>query len=88
MGKATAKELARRKARVIIACCDLREADQAAREIFAETKVDVIVKYLDLASFESVRGFAQDVIATEPRLDVLINNAGIMLGELGSYYIE
>ncbi|XP_042149955.1 retinol dehydrogenase 12-like [Ixodes scapularis] len=80
MGKATAKELARRKARVIIACCDLTEADQAAREIFAETKVDVIVKYLDLASFESVRGFAQDVIATEPRLDVLINNAGIMLG--------
>ncbi|EEC15450.1 dehydrogenase, putative, partial [Ixodes scapularis] len=79
IGKATAKELARRKARVIIACCDLREADQAAREIFAETKVDVIVKYLDLASFESVRGFAQDVIATEPRLDVLINNAGIML---------
>ncbi|CAN8020771.1 unnamed protein product [Ixodes persulcatus] len=80
MGKATAKELARRKARVIIACCDLKEADQAAREIFAETKVDVIVKYLDLASFESVRSFAQDVIATEPRLDVLINNAGIMLG--------
>ncbi|KAM7289254.1 retinol dehydrogenase 12 [Ixodes scapularis] len=80
MGKATAKELARRKARVIIACCDLKEADQAAKEIFAETKVDVIVKYLDLASFESVRSFAQDVIATEPRLDVLINNAGIMLG--------
>lgn len=87
MGKATAKELARRKARVIIACCDLKEADQAARDIFAETKVDAIVKYLDLASFESVRSFAQDVIATEPRLDVLINNAGIMLGELGSYYI-
>lgn len=37
---------------------------------------NVIVKKLDLSSLTSVRGFAKDILATEPRLDVLINNAG------------
>lgn len=35
-----------------------------------------MVKGLDLSSFKSVRDFATDIIATESRLDVLINNAG------------
>ena len=37
----------------------------------------MIVKQLDLASFKSVRHFAAEIIRDEPRLDVLINNAGI-----------
>jgi hypothetical protein len=36
----------------------------------------VEVRYLDLSSLDSVRQFANDVINIEPRLDVLINNAG------------
>lgn len=36
----------------------------------------VLVKGLDLSSFKSVRDFATDIIATESRLDVLVNNAG------------
>lgn len=80
MGKETAKELARRKARVIIGCCDLDEAKRAASEIFEDTRQLVVVKYLDLASFKSVRAFAKDIVATETRLDVLVNNAGVLLG--------
>ena len=35
-----------------------------------------MVKYLDLASLKTVRRFALDVVKNEPRLDILINNAG------------
>ncbi|XP_065311226.1 retinol dehydrogenase 12-like isoform X3 [Dermacentor albipictus] len=76
IGKETAKELARRKARVILACRNMQRAQKAARDIFAETGEAVVVKQLDLCSFKSVRAFAEDVVRTEPRLDVLINNAG------------
>ena len=37
---------------------------------------EVIVKQLDLASFESIKELARDVNENESRLDVLINNAG------------
>lgn len=76
IGKETAKELARRNARVILACRNLHRAQKAAADIFAETGETVVVKHLDLCSFKSVRAFADDIIRTEPRLDVLINNAG------------
>lgn len=37
---------------------------------------NVILKKLDLSSQQSIREFAEDVIRTETRLDVLIHNAG------------
>lgn len=79
MGKEIAKDLARRKARVIIAVCDLDQAKEASHEIFQDTRETVQVKYLDLASFKSIREFAADIVRTEDRLDVLVNNAGVVL---------
>lgn len=81
IGKETAKELARRKARVIIACRNINKAQEAADEIFRETQQTVVVKHLDLSSFKSVRDFVRDIVFTEQRLDVLINNAGTTLGD-------
>ena len=46
-------------------------------EIIAKTgNKNVIVKQLDLTSFKSVRSFAADIKKSEPKLDILINNAG------------
>jgi len=52
-------------------------ADKAAEEVRKRSgNENVIVKKLDLASFQSVRHLAKDVLASEERLDILINNAG------------
>lgn len=78
IGKETAKEIARRGARVILACRDQHKAEAAKQEIVTETGNDaIIVKILDLGSLESVRRFAEDYNATESRLDILVNNAGV-----------
>ena len=47
---------------------------------------NVIVKHLDLASFKSVRKFAAEILESESRLDILINNAGCAL--FGKSYTE
>ncbi|KAL3219476.1 hypothetical protein MRX96_005770 [Rhipicephalus microplus] len=78
IGKATAMALARRKARVILACRNMDKAKRAAQEIFESTGQSVVIKELDLASFKSVNDFCDDILKTESRLDVLVNNAGIV----------
>ncbi|KAG5273162.1 hypothetical protein AALO_G00148350 [Alosa alosa] len=79
IGKETAVDLASRGARVILACRDLAKATFAAEDIKERSgNGDVVVKKLDLASLQSVRDLAKDVLKTEDRLDILINNAGVM----------
>ncbi|XP_049573653.1 retinol dehydrogenase 13 [Syngnathus scovelli] len=80
IGKETALDLARRGARVILACRDLTKAHMAADDIRQQSGNDnVVVKKLDLASLQSVRDLAREVMLTEKRLDILINNAGVMM---------
>ncbi|KAG7321731.1 hypothetical protein KOW79_014589 [Hemibagrus wyckioides] len=79
IGKATALDLARRGARVILACRNQEKAEAAAYDIRKETgNMAVLFMHLDLASLKSVRDFAETFLKTEPRLDLLINNAGLM----------
>lgn len=76
-GYETALDLAKRGARVILACRNERKAQEVVRKIKDQTNNNkVIYKILDLSSFKSVRQFAADIKATEKRLDILINNAG------------
>lgn len=64
-------------ARVILACRDMDRANKAADYVRKKSgNSNVVVKMLDLASLQSVRHLAKDVLASEERLDVLINNAG------------
>ncbi|XP_035695182.1 retinol dehydrogenase 12-like [Branchiostoma floridae] len=76
-GKEAARDLARRGARVILACRNARKAEKAAEEIRKSSgNGNVEVRVVDLASLSSIRDFCSHIIRTEPRLDVLVNNAG------------
>ncbi|MGI8904811.1 MAG: oxidoreductase [Solirubrobacteraceae bacterium] len=79
LGLATALELARAGAEVVIACRDTGKGRRAADEIVTEApSAKLQVNRLDLADLASVRAFAARVRGEHPRLDLLINNAGGM----------
>ncbi|GFO11142.1 retinol dehydrogenase-like protein [Plakobranchus ocellatus] len=79
IGKETAKDLARRGGRIICACRDMTKGEKAVQEVIEETgNNNVVCRKLDLSSFESIREFAKKFNESEDRLDILINNAGIM----------
>ena len=75
IGRATAKGLAAMGAHVAITGRDRGRVESAAKEIRAAGG-QVLVFVADLSSQAQVRVLADDVLATVPRIDVLINNAG------------
>jgi NAD(P)-dependent dehydrogenase (short-subunit alcohol dehydrogenase family) len=78
IGFETAKDLARRGAKVILACRNVESAESACVEIRRETKNEkVVAKKLDLSSLASVRQFCKEILKEETRLDILVNNAGV-----------
>ena len=74
LGLETAAVLAQRGATVVLACRNPERAAAAARRIGGRTEL----LELDLASLESVRAAAQETRKRYDRLDLLINNAGVM----------
>jgi NAD(P)-dependent dehydrogenase (short-subunit alcohol dehydrogenase family) len=79
LGTATARELARAGAAVVAACRNVAKGEQAAAGIRADARdADIQVRELDLADLGSVRAFAEAFRDEHPRLDLLINNAGVM----------
>ncbi|CAH1404336.1 unnamed protein product [Nezara viridula] len=78
IGLETTLDLAKRGARVIMACRNMLEAAKVRNTIAREAKNDnVVVRKLDLSSVQSIREFAAEINWREPRLDVLIHNAGM-----------
>jgi NAD(P)-dependent dehydrogenase (short-subunit alcohol dehydrogenase family) len=75
LGLVTATELARRGARVVLAVRNTAAGEQAAGRIGGEVEV----RELDLASAASVRAFAAKLTADHPAIDLLVNNAGVVL---------
>lgn len=87
LGLETARDLAERGARVILACRSVKRASEARQLIINQTgNHDVHYRQIDFASLQSIREFAKNIIKTEKRLDVLVNNAGA--GGLGNYITE
>ncbi|KAH8294537.1 hypothetical protein KR044_007733 [Drosophila immigrans] len=79
IGKETVLELARRGAKIYMACRDPARCEAARIEIIDRTQNQQLFnRTLDLGSLESVRNFVARFKTEETRLDLLINNAGIM----------
>jgi len=75
LGFETAKALAHHGATVVLACRDLAKADMAAQRIGGATSC----VRLDLASLASVRDAAAQLRSRISRIDLLVNNAGVMM---------
>jgi NAD(P)-dependent dehydrogenase (short-subunit alcohol dehydrogenase family) len=84
IGFETARVLAEKRATVIMACRNLDKANPKADEIrAAHPGCSIEVMKLDLSNLDSVREFANSFKAKHTRLDLLINNAGIMVPPYG-----
>lgn len=80
LGFQESKHLAELGFRVVMACRDLEKGMEAKKEILKHCQTAVIdVLELDLSSQKSVKLFADLVIQDYHQLDLLINNAGIMM---------
>jgi NAD(P)-dependent dehydrogenase (short-subunit alcohol dehydrogenase family) len=74
LGFETARVLAEHGASVVLAVRDVAKGRAAAERM----EGDVTVQELDLTSLESVRTAAAALRTTQPRIDLLVNNAGVM----------
>ncbi|XP_063991055.1 retinol dehydrogenase 13-like [Diachasmimorpha longicaudata] len=79
IGKAVAQGMAKRGAKVIMACRDLPKCEQAREEIVLETRNKyVYCRPCDLAVQKSIREFVKNFRKEHNKLHILINNAGVM----------
>jgi NAD(P)-dependent dehydrogenase (short-subunit alcohol dehydrogenase family) len=80
LGYETALALAKKQAHVVMACRNLDKATAAKERIIKivpKARLEII--QLDLNSLDSVRVFAKDYASQYNSLDILINNAGLMI---------
>ncbi len=83
IGRATAQRLAEKGAHLVLACRDEAKAQRTAAELISLTgneRIDTLP--LNLADLGSVRDAAAHFLSEHPRLDVLINNAGLYTDRL------
>ncbi len=78
LGLAAANVLAKHGARVIMACRNAAKAASAADQIRKTATGPVEIVPLDLGSLASIDACATGVLKNEPKLDLLLNNAGLM----------
>jgi len=84
LGFESVKAFALNKAKVIMACRSIKKGEEAKKQIvkFLPT-ADIIVMELDLTDLKSIRKFASEFKQNHTHLDVLLNNAGIMMVPYG-----
>ena len=78
LGKETARAMAAKGAHIVLSGRDANKLDDAAREIADATGAKVESLVCDLASLDSVRAAAKEAADRFEKIDLLINNAGVM----------
>jgi NAD(P)-dependent dehydrogenase (short-subunit alcohol dehydrogenase family) len=79
LGFETAQVLAARGGSVVLAVRDTEKGKRAAARIAGTAPgADVMVQHLDLTSLDSIRAAAGELRVRYPRIDLLVNNAGVM----------
>jgi len=78
LGLASARALVAKGATVVLACRSLAKAEQARAELQAERPARIEVLELDLADLHSVVRASAELAARYERIDLLLNNAGVM----------
>jgi NAD(P)-dependent dehydrogenase (short-subunit alcohol dehydrogenase family) len=80
LGFETALALAKKDMKVILACRNMAKAEKAVHHILRKIpNAKLETMQIDLSSLASVRNFAKNFLSKYNQLDVLINNAGIMV---------
>jgi NAD(P)-dependent dehydrogenase (short-subunit alcohol dehydrogenase family) len=77
IGKAASRALAKLGATVVMLCRDAGTGEAARSEIAAGAPSPIELMVADLASQQAIRRVAKELLDTHPRLDVLVNNAGV-----------
>ncbi len=79
LGRRVARELAAKGAAVLLHGRSPERLGAALEEVRSQTDSEKLGSYLaDLSSLDEVRGLAEQVLTEHDRLDVLVNNAGII----------
>jgi protochlorophyllide reductase len=79
LGYETVLALARKNARIVMACRNLEKGEAALNQVRQYTPIaDITLMQLDLAVLASVREFVEAFTTAYDRLDMLFNNAGVM----------
>ena len=78
MGKATVAALADRGFTVIMLCRSLARGEAALQELIEKKDRDIKLMQCDLGRMEDIRRFTDEFKSLYPKLDVLVNNAGVI----------
>lgn len=82
IGKITAIELAKKGWEIIMLVRDSEKSRIAYEEIKSASEGKIVLKYVDLASLDSIKKVSEDIQLQYERIDILINNAGLFKRKL------
>ena len=96
IGLETAKDLLKSNAKVIFACRNKNKTEKIINQFPENWKKNSIFIQLDLTSFKSIENFVKEIKLKYPRIDILINNAGMAIdrmaktedGHLNTYQVN
>ena len=77
IGLETAKDLLKSNAKVIFACRNKNKTEGIINSFPDNLKKNAIFEQLDLTSFKSIENFVKEIKSKYPKIDILINNAGL-----------